>query len=70
MDPLSILAFAINFATKAPALIQAGVDVVTLFNQHKAQLQVFEAENRGPTQAEWDAENARLDALEKELQAP
>jgi siroheme synthase (precorrin-2 oxidase/ferrochelatase) len=70
MDPLSIIAFAINFAVKAPALIQAGADVYALFNQHKAQLETFQAENRGPTQAEWDAENARLDALEKQLQAP
>jgi siroheme synthase (precorrin-2 oxidase/ferrochelatase) len=69
MDPLSVIAFAINFATKAPALIQAGADVYALFNQHKAQLEQFQAEGRNPTQAEWDAENARLDALEKELQS-
>lgn len=69
MDPLSIIAFAINFVTKAPALIQAGADVYAFFNQHKAQLQLFQTENRNPTQAEWDAENARLDALENELQS-
>lgn len=69
MDPLSIIAFAINFVTKAPALIQAGADVYALFNSHKAQLEKFQAEGRNPTQAEWDAENAKLDALEKQLQA-
>jgi len=68
MDPLSILAFAINFATKAPALIQAGVDVYTLFNDHKNKLETFQREKRNPTQAEWDAENARLGALERALQ--
>ena len=69
MDPLTILNFALNFALKAPALIDAGADVYSLFNAHREKLQTFRSENRNPTQAEWDAENARLDALEKELQS-
>ena len=70
---MNALSFALTFLDKLPVLLQAGASVARiagLVGEHKAQQAVFAAEQRDPTPAEWDALNARLDALEKQLQSP
>lgn len=70
---MNALALAMNFIDRLPALLQAGAavaHVVDLLGQHKAMQDTLASEGRDPTPAEWDALNARLDALEKQLQAP
>ena len=54
------LAFAIQALTQLPALIQAGADIARAVQETIAALQALQAEGRDPTQAEWDALNARI----------
>lgn len=54
------IAFAIQALTQLPALIQAGADAVAAIEQTIAALQSMQAENREPTNAEWDALDARI----------
>lgn len=56
------IAFAIQALTQLPALIQAGADAVTAIEASIAALQSMQAEHRDPTQAEWDALDARITA--------
>ena len=68
----SALALALSFMDRLPALMQIGATVAhvtDMIAQHKALQDKLAAENRAPTEAEWDALNVRLDDLEKQLQA-
>ena len=56
------LAFAIQALVQLPALIQAGADAARAIQETVATLQAMQAEGRGPTQAEWDALNTRVEA--------
>ena len=56
------IAFAIQALTQLPALIQAGADAVRAIEETIAALKSMQAEGRGPTQAEWDALDARIAA--------
>lgn len=60
-------AFAITLLTALPQLIKAGMDVTALIQESTARMQAMQAERRDPTPAEWDALNAQIDALRKEL---
>ena len=70
---MNALALALTFLDRLPALLQAGAavaHVIDLVGQHKALQDTLAAEKRDPRPDEWDALNARLDALEAKLQAP
>jgi hypothetical protein len=56
------LAFAIQALVQLPDLIQAGADAARAIQETVTALQAMQAEGRGPTQAEWDALNARVEA--------
>jgi len=56
------LAFAIQALVQLPALIQAGADAARAIQETVTALQAMQAEGRGPTQAEWDSLNARVEA--------
>jgi hypothetical protein len=52
-----------------PVAIQVGGDVSAIIANGKASLKAMEAENRGPTEAEWSNLNATIDGLMAQLKA-
>lgn len=68
------LAGVVSFATKALGeivpLVSAGASVVNLVTSTKDALQNMQAQNRGPTQQEWDALDAEINSLRQQLHAP
>ena len=64
---MTALAYAIQLLGIVPSLISAGTSVVQLVTDGKAKLTQMQAENRDPTQAEWDALNAQIASLRKDL---
>ncbi len=65
---MDALAVALTLLDRLPALIDAGVKVGAIIQDHKAMQATWAAEKRDPTAAEWQSLNASLDALEKQLQ--
>ena len=63
------LAYALAFLDRLPALLALGADLNQLIREHREKQELFAAEARDPTDAEWDSLNKRLDDLEKQLQA-
>ena len=66
------LTLALAFLDRIPALLQLGATAVSIAEQvetHRKLQDQLKAEDRAPTDAEWNAINGRLDALEKALQA-
>lgn len=63
------LDFALKLLTNLPALIQAGVEVTQIVTRSREQITAMQAEDRGPTDAEWDQLNAEIDRLRGELHA-
>ncbi len=61
--------FAMQLLSQLPELIKGGQDVVGLVEDANAALAKMEAEKRDPSQEEWDALNAKLDELRKQLHA-
>lgn len=64
------LAYAIQLISALPALVDAGVSIKNLVSDSTASLNLMQSEKRDPTPAEWDALNAQIAALRKELHAP
>lgn len=56
------IAFAVQALSALPSLIQAGAQVMQLIESTKAALQTMQAEQRDPTQAEWEALEAQITA--------
>lgn len=52
-----------------PGLIDAGINIVTLVTHTHDQVNLMLAESRGPTDAEWQDQAARISALEQQWQA-
>lgn len=52
-----------------PAVVAAGKDVKGIVDSTNATLKKAQAENRDITPGEWDAMNAQIEALRKELHA-
>jgi hypothetical protein len=65
-----ILDFALAFMQAAPALIEAGANVQSLFQGTSDSLKKMQEEGRGPNQDEWDAMNNMIASLRSELHAP
>lgn len=67
---MGALELALSVFSQLPGLISAGANVIALINSTKTTLTTAKAENRDPTPAEWDALNAQIDDLRKQLHAP
>lgn len=67
---MQALLYATQLLTMLPSLLAAGKNVVELVETGNAALKAMADENREPTPDEWDALNARIKALQKELHAP
>ena len=71
--PAGVVAFIGQLVTQLPSLVNAGTNIVTFLEEQFKAVKSMIAENRDPTQAEWDALNAtvaaelsKLDAAAKE----
>lgn len=64
---MGALAFALAALQAVPAIVAAGNSLETYINNTSTAVQAMQAENRDPTQAEWDALNAEIAALQKQL---
>jgi hypothetical protein len=64
---MGALAYAIQALQILPSLISAGVQVKGLIENTNASLATMQKENRDPTAAEWDALNAQIADLRKQL---
>jgi hypothetical protein len=68
----SIEAFAAKALQHVPTAIAAGVatsQIVQVLNDANDAIRQMIAESRGPTDAEWNAQDVRIKALEDELDA-
>ena len=65
-----IVPFAIQLLSAIPGLIASGAQALALIQTHTDALKAMVAENRSPTQDEWNALNATLGGLEAQLDAP
>ena len=59
--------FASQVLKTLPALIEAGQDITKVVTETNTMVQKMVAENRGPTDAEWADQAARIAHLEQEL---
>lgn len=76
MNPLAFN-FAMSFIQNlpgllhnGPVLVKAGIDLAAYTSQTYNQLQTMRAENRGPTNEEWEAQRQFLQKVHQALQAP
>lgn len=58
-----VLAYILKVLQAAPALIAAGQDAYSLVAGANAAVAQMTTESRGPTDAEWSALHAEIDAL-------
>ena len=64
---LTVIDFADALLALVPQVLTAGQDVLNIVAQGRSTLQTMKDQNRGPTQAEWDALNGQIDALMGQL---
>lgn len=64
---MTALAYALQFLTALPQLIQMTQQVKELVEDTKASLEKMQAEGRNPTPDEWALLNTRIDALLQQL---
>lgn len=60
---MTALAFAIEAFNVLPGLISAGMDIVDFVNKTNTALTAMQAENRDPTDEEWEALNKVIEDL-------
>jgi len=65
-----IIPFALQLLSAIPGLFASGEQAIAMIEANTAALKAMVAENRSPTQAEWDALNSVLSGLEAQLDAP
>lgn len=70
LDLSGVVAFATKALGEIVPLVSAGASVVSLVSNTKNALQTMQAQNRGPTQQEWDALDAEINSLRQQLHAP
>ena len=63
------IAYVVQLLGVLPALAQAGRDIASLIANTTARLSSMQAENRDPTQNEWDELNLHIRTLRGELHA-
>lgn len=64
---MTAIAFAIQAFQVLPGLIAAGKDISVIVKESTDALRAMQAENRDPTQQEWDLLNARIAELRTDL---
>ncbi len=64
------LAIATSVLQLLPALLQAGIDVMGILQSTNAVISKAQAENRDPTDAEWNALDTQISGLRAQLNAP
>ncbi len=69
MDISSIVSFATKALDAIPGLVSAGANIVNLVSSTKTALSNMQSQNRGPTKAEWDALDAEVASLRRQLHA-
>lgn len=67
MGASSAIDLAIEVLTALPSLVTAGEEALALMNSTTASLRAMQAENRDPTDAEWDAVHAVIATLRARL---
>jgi hypothetical protein len=65
-----IIPFVLQLLDALPGLINAGEEAAATIAAHRAALQQMFAEQRSPTQDEWNALNAEINSLQAQLDAP
>lgn len=60
--PAGIATFIQSLTSQLPTLVLAGTDIEAFISAQMALVQTMVAENRDPTQAEWDALNTDMAA--------
>lgn len=68
MSAASVASYAIQLMGSLPAMVQAGVNIVSHVSEGIDALRTMQAQNRGPTQAEYDALRASNKRLHDEFQ--
>lgn len=63
---LSIVAVALEFASMAPKLIEAGVNIYSMWTKIRAALD----DNKAPGNPEWDAADKAVNALMDRVMDP
>jgi len=66
MNP-EVFAFIEKLLTLIPTAVQVGGDVVAIINNGLSSLHAMQADNRGPTDAEWSNLNATIDGYMAQL---
>lgn len=69
MNP-AIALYALQFLQSLPMLIQTGGDLIARIRDENAKIDQMIADDREPTDAEWDALNAATAVLRAKLHAP
>lgn len=66
MNP-AVVIYAIQGLNAILAAAPAAIDLVARIQQHRSNLERMQAENRGPTDAEWAELDAQTQNLRKQL---
>ena len=70
MASADILAFVLKAFGSLPGLISAGVNIAAFVQETKTKVDDMQANDRAPTQQEWDDLNERIDNLRNRLHSP
>lgn len=62
-----VLSYTLAFLEQLPKLIEAGVEVKGLIQEHTAKVKAMRAEDRPPTEEEWALLNGQVERLRNEL---
>lgn len=65
---MNLADFAFAVLKALPMLMQAGQDALALVRATNAEIAQMQAQNRGPSDAEWAALNATIDGLMAQLE--
>lgn len=63
MDPATLLAFALKALEAMPTIVNTVEEATTYVENTVSSLKTMQAENRDPTQAEWDALDKTIEDL-------
>lgn len=64
---MSAIQFAMLLLQNVPAIVAAGKDVIAYIKEGMESLRSMQDENRDPTTEEWEALDARISELRKDL---
>lgn len=70
MASAEILAFLLKAFEALPGLISAGVNIAAFVSETKTKVDDMQANDRAPTQQEWDDLNQKIADLRNRLHSP